>query len=111
MRTQAARALDTTCTLQTATRTSDGLGGFTISWSTAASNVACRLSPLTMKALAGSQGEQFTVVSAWVLHLGHGQAVTAGQRAVVGGDTYEVLNVEDDQSERASRRAYLRRIE
>ena len=111
MRTQANRTRDTTCTIQTFTDVADGMGGFSQTWANTAANVPCRLTAQTIQAQTGQTANRYQVRGGWIVHVAHDQALSQGQRVVVGSDTYEVLNVEDASSERASRRAHLRRIE
>jgi head-tail adaptor len=98
-----------TCTIQTVSRASDGMGGFTETWANTYQNVPCRLSPQ-----GGSgrvQGDQFTVVTGWVLDVAYDQAIAAGNRVVLGGDTFDVLEVRDDHTDRILRRAAIKRLD
>ncbi len=111
MREVAETILPTLCTLQAPTVTRDDTGGGTASW-TATTNVPCRLS---MVQATGPQisniASQFQVHAPFVLSLEWDRTVAAGYRAIVNGDTYEVLNVADDHDDRVLRRAYLRRVD
>lgn len=101
--------LTQTCTIQTVSRASDGMGGFTETWNNTHTNVPCRLSPQ-----GGSgrvQGDQFTVVTGWVLDVAYDQAIAAGNRVVLGGDTFDVLEVRDDHTDRIVRRAAIKRLD
>jgi head-tail adaptor len=111
MRAMAAAWLADTCTILTVTRTADGMGGYTESWGST-TGVPCRLVALIGRGPGGgNSGDQYAVKSDWVLHLAHDQAIAQGQRVTVSGKTYEVAACDDDQTERASRRAWLKRVD
>jgi head-tail adaptor len=111
MRQAALRALPGLCTIQSVTRTADGQGGWTEAWVSAATNVPCKLSATAIRMEGQSTGAQFVVRTGWKLAVPYDQAISTSNRVVFGGDTYEVLSVEDAQEYRATRRAYLRRID
>jgi SPP1 family predicted phage head-tail adaptor len=99
-----------TCTIQTKTVAIGAAGGWTETWTDTAT-VDCRLAP-TMHGLGEIiNAAQLASLTSWVLTVHHDQAISAEQRVVVGGDTYEVERVEDDHSHRTARRAYLRRLD
>lgn len=112
MRAEANRWLADTCTIQAVTVGRDTVGGITETWANTATSVPCRLVSHVNRAPAGgTQGEQYQVRTDWILHLAYDQAIATGQRVTVGADTYEVQAVDDEQTERASRRAWLKRVD
>lgn len=85
--------LPDTCAIQRYTETSSG-DGTSQSWSTLASGVACRVSPLASganEALGADQSMQ--AVAQWVVRLPVGQDVTVKDRIVYGSRTFEVARV------------------
>lgn len=97
------------CTRWVPTRTADGHGGQTETW-TSTTNVPCRLST-AVSTNPQTDGNRYAMHTAWVLTLAHDQAISSGDRVTVNGTTYEVTSVQDDQSYRAGVRAQLRRVE
>ena len=114
--------LPDTCDIQVRRIVPDGMGGSTETWVTylfrdefdndnyGAEDVACLLAPLTSKN-QGQAGNQFMMHGGWVLSVAFDRAIASGNRVVMGGDTYEVLGVEDDHSTRILRRADLHRLD
>lgn len=103
--------LTDTCTIQTVSQSSDGLGGFTDTWANTYTLVPCKLAPLGAGSGREDEGAAFVVGAGWVLRLHWDQAISSGNRVVLGGDTYEILSVEDDHTIRTARRARLKRID
>lgn len=98
-------------TIQTVTRASDGTGGYTETWSSR-TGVPCRLISASNQGRQGlTTGGQWQVASGWALQLRWDDSIAQGDRVVLGGDTYTVLSVDDAHSQRAYRRAFLRRID
>lgn len=98
------------CTVQTYTDAMDGFGGVTRTWANTYTNVPCRIAPSSAgERSTETVGSQYQAVTGWILTVRHDQTITPGNRVVKGGDTFQVLSVEDDRSDRVCRRAYLRR--
>jgi head-tail adaptor len=97
------------CTIQRYTETSTG-DGTSQSWSTLASGVACRVSPLASganEALGADQSMQ--AVSQWTIWLPALQDVTVKDRIVVGSRQFEVSRV-GDRSYEVSRECLCREV-
>lgn len=105
LRNQAEAAFDTTCTIQTYTETNTK-GSVVKAWANTYTAVDCRLAALK-RGKEYAMGQGLVSVAQYVLTLASGQAIDPKDRVIVGGDTYDVLHVEDDQSYRTARRAYL----
>lgn len=103
--------LPDTCALQTLTRTSDGMGGWTEAWSDTHTSVACRLSPLRSAQTEQVEGGQLAAISQWILTVAHDQAIDETMRVVHSGETYEIARLADTHSNRTARRAYLQRLD
>lgn len=109
MRTDIETLLPDTCNLLTATNTSDGQGGYTQAWGTAASGVACRLDEIrSRETLAGAA---LRPTGQYMLSLPHSATITAAYRVEHGGLTYAVVGLNTDVSWRAVQRATLEKVE
>lgn len=101
-------ALPDTCNILSVTQTADGQGGFTDAWGTASASVACRLDQKTgMEAQAGGAIQPF---SSWVLSVPQATTLTTDHRVEHGGQTYNVISVDDDGSWQVVKRAQLERV-
>lgn len=101
--------LPDSCTIQRYSETSTG-DGTSQSWSTLASGIACRVSPLASganEALGADQSMQ--AVSQWTIWLPAGTDVTVKDRIVVGSRTFEVARV-GERSYEVSRECLCREI-
>jgi len=110
MRHTAGDMLPSSCTIQTRTTAADAQGGITATWANSYTNVPCKFSVLQMKE-PGFAGAQWHVTTGWVLSIHHDQPIAVGNRVVFGGDTYEVVGVDDDHDWRVLRRVQLRRAD
>ena len=102
--------LPTTCTIAYVTRTADGMGGWTQSWTNRGTAITCRLSPAG-SGYAGISAERLQEGQAWVLSLHHDQAIEVDDKVTVGGNEYRVLQINADESEIVGRRVNLVRWE
>jgi len=103
-------ALPDTCTIKTRTLTPDGVGGYAETWTDLASNVACRLTPMTDPTEA-IVADRFRGRALWTLTLAEGQAISHNDRVVVGSDTYEVAGVREGGNWRTATRVIVARCE
>ncbi|MBX6770879.1 MAG: head-tail adaptor protein [Chloroflexi bacterium] len=85
-------SLPDTAQVQRVARTSDGMGGFTESWSTV-TTVACRVSPSGNTTAEQVVAERVQDRVLWTLTLPAQMDVTAADRIVVGSRTFEVVGV------------------
>jgi hypothetical protein len=107
-----AQILDQTCTIQTLTRTADGVGGFTESWANTYSSVACRLGTNMQASALGLVGDREVYPDAYTLNVANDQTIAEGNRVVAGGITYEVTHVKDTSVQWVFlRAAQLRRLD
>jgi hypothetical protein len=112
MRHTVSHGLPDLCTVKRVVLSPDGQGGYVETWATLYSSVPCRLRPAPVGARTGQDvAGQWQVASAWYLVVAYDQALASGDRVVLGGDTYHVISVDDDMSERVLRTAYLRRVD
>ena len=100
-----------TCTLQTRTLASDGMGGQTETWANTYTGVACRVSPQQVGRGESIQANQVAATTSWVLTVAYNQTLAETMRCVHGGETYEIMELEDTHSNRTAKRAYMRRID
>lgn len=108
IRADVAELLPSTCNLLAATSQSDGMGGFTITWGTAAANVSCRLDAYRGAEQVTAQALQ--PYHTFVLTLPHDTTITEHYRVEIGTVTYTVQSVDAVKSWRASVRAYVEKI-
>jgi len=103
------QAMPDSCTIQRRTLTSDGMGGYTESWSDLATGVKCRLSPVRSISQLAERvvAEQFVGRTLWQLTLPAGQDVSHDDRVVVGATTYEVMSVNSGGAWEVARRVLL----
>ena len=95
MRSTQATAMNTTCTIQRVSQVADGAGGSTDTWSTLASNVACRIMKATIAAQTSEQvaADILRGKALYYVTIPAGQDVTNKDRIVSGGRTFEVVQV------------------
>lgn len=87
MRAECALVLDQTATIQRNTPANDGQGGQTESWASVGT-VACHVLPRSGQTLL--EGERPVSATLWTILLPVGTAITAKDRLVVDGATYEI---------------------
>lgn len=92
MRAAVTDSLPDTAQVQRATRTPDGMGGFTETWTTVAT-VACRIAPTGNAPAEQVVAERVTDRVLWTLTLPAATDVTAADRITVGSRTFEVVGV------------------
>lgn len=88
LRSQQTSALPDTCTISRKTLTSDGAGGYTESWATVGSSVACRLAVERTAEMV--LADRIVHEGGFVITLPYGADVTPKDRIVVGARTFEV---------------------
>ena len=94
MRTTAALALPDTATISRMTRASDSAGGWTETWATAASGVACRIMPrYQVSSTEGPAAGTQEAVAQWTLTMPVGTDLRAGDRVVIATRTFEVYGL------------------
>jgi len=102
--------LPDTCTIQMLTITKNAIGEAVKSYSTRASDVPCRLDPITPDLgweVLGGFMDIVKYVGKWILTLAHDQTITLDDRVIVGSTTYEVDHISDNKSWQASVRCLL----
>lgn len=100
--------LPDSCTIQTVARAADTYGGWTETWSDTYTSVSCRLAVMPLNRPEAMDGSQISSLTRWLFAVPYNQAIDATMRVVHDSVTYEIEAVEDLQSNRASRHAYLR---
>ena len=99
-----------TCVILSPTNTSDGQGGWTTTWGTVAANVKCRIDPGRKEMYERVTGAALMPFSWWQLTLPWDQAVDETYRVVVNGDTYNVVNHDDNKSWQTTTRCALMKV-
>lgn len=107
LRADLERTLPDTCVIQAVTRTADGQGGWTEVWA-ASGTVSCR-----MDQNSGNKGRQAAAVqdfATFTLTVPYDTGLTALQRVVHAGETYNVIGVTDTGSWLGVQRAQVARV-
>jgi head-tail adaptor len=105
-------ALPDTGVIQAVTRTSDGAGGWSESWSAVSGGtVACRLDPLKGSTVqAGVIAGQESLTLRYQVTVPYDAPLDADRRLVVNERTYEVVQLSDEHSWRFVRRAIVSEV-
>ena len=91
MRSVQAQAMAGTAVVSRKTLTADGMGGFTETWS-AAGTVSCRVWPARESGAESLIADRITEADAWVITVPYATDVTAKDRIVADGRTFEVVS-------------------
>lgn len=91
MRTVQAEAMAGTAVISRKTLTTDGMGGFTETWA-ASGTVTCRVWPATESGAESLIADRITESDAWVITVPYATDVTAKDRVVADGRTFEVVS-------------------
>lgn len=113
MRETATQLLPDTCTIQAPTTVKDGKGGFTQTWAAVSggTNVACRLDPLPAPVQKDTLGGREAIVNKRQMTFAWDAPVAFERRIVIGGETYEIVDMVEDHSWRTFRRAMVTKVE
>lgn len=106
IRTHLTATLPTTCVIEYVTKTRDGAGGVTESW-TARGTVACRLAEAGIGSYQGITQDTVREGQVWNLTLDYNQTISREDRVTVNGSYYRVTGVNTDTSEILVKRAEL----
>lgn len=112
MRADLETLLPDTCNLLTVTQAADGQGGYTDTWGTATTNLACRLdnSGRTSGNTRSVSGDSLRPFSSWILTVPQDTTLTTAYRVEHGGNTYSVTSVSAGGSWLGVKRAQLERL-
>ena len=100
-----------TCTIQTVSYASDGMGGQTETWANTHTSVNCRLMPQRSARGEQAQGDQVQAETSWVLTVAQDQTIDETMRVVHSSETYEIVSLADTHSWKTAKRAFLRRLD
>ena len=104
IRDLAEQAMPDTCTIQTRTETNTK-GSVAVTYANTYTNVKCRMMPGGLRERESVTGEKITEYADYVLTVPYDQALTARDRVVFGGQTYQITRVHADHSYRTAVRA------
>lgn len=111
MRADVERMLPDTAVIKAVTRTSDGAGGWSESWSpVTGGTVACRLDPMTKSERWAARAGQEMLAVQYQLTVPYDAPLAADRQVVVGGSVYEVVQMDVDHSWNVSKRATVREV-
>jgi len=99
-----------TCTIQTRTWVPDDQGGGSYSWSAAATEVPCRLVPRGVVSREEMTGGQIRVHDMFELFVHWDRSLDEEMRVIFGGDTWEIIHVDDTHTQRLTRSADVVRV-
>lgn len=110
-RADVANLLPDSCVIQSKTLVSDGAGGNTVTWAAVTGGtVACRLDPLPIRGAIEMVGNQESTVVTYRLSVPYDAPLAEDRRVVSGGNTYEIVQMDIDQTKRVARRAIVSEI-
>lgn len=104
MRAGAEALMPDLCVIQGVTRTSDGAGGWSESWS-ARGTVICRLDPIVSRNRSEAQAAREATIQYYTLSVPWDTEIAPDDRVVHDGVTYEVVEAHGDESWPVARRA------
>lgn len=105
-RSLAEEAMPSTCTIQTRTETNTK-GSVALSYVNTYTNVKCRIMPANRTSGEYIGGIKITAEAEYILTVPYNQTLTAKDRIVYGGKTYEVMRVHAEHDYRTAVRAEL----
>lgn len=109
MRAQVAARLPQEATIQRLATVPDGAGGWVEAWVTLAT-VDCRLDPLGKAMNSEVIGQQEATVIRYQLTVPYDAAIEANCQVVIGGRTYQVVQLDADHGWNVSRRAIVSEV-
>jgi len=111
MRATQAEAWPDVCTILRSTQTVNDIGERVVSWQTVATDISCRLAPAEQASRQTPMAQQQTVIVSWWLTVATTVDVRSGDRVVVDGVTYEVVNAFNYGAWETALRCELREVE
>ncbi len=84
--------LPDTMNILSVTSTSDGAGGFTETWGTLTTGIACRLDPISPRGERLAAGV-VTDYTSWMLTYPYGTTLTTAHRVEISGVSYNIISV------------------
>ena len=111
MRATQAEAWPEVCTILRSTQTANAIGERVVSWSTVATGVSCRLAPSEGQSRQTPMAQQQTVIVTWWLTVATTVDLRSGDRVMVDGVVYEVVNAFDYGAWETALRCELREVE
>jgi len=88
-----------TAIIQTYAWATDGIGGGTAAW-TASGTVACNVAPIPYRGMTneGVHQEMLQDTPYWIVTLPYSATVTPNDRLLIGKTTYEIMEMNDEQT-------------
>ena len=107
MRDAIEQMMPDTCNILTVTRTPDGMGGYSETWGTASSGVACRLDLITNQVYEIVKGAALQPYPRYNLSVPYDTTLTVNDRIEHNSVTYAIVKINTSQSWKAVARAIL----
>ena len=112
LRADILETLPDTCTIQRPTEVTDAYGNTAKTWPDTYTGVACRIDPFNARGISdGVIALREASISWYQLTVPWNTDLRYGDRIVFGGDTYELVQLIDDHSLRAVRRAVIAKLQ
>lgn len=91
MRETVNESLPDTCTIQSKTTSSDGMGGFTETWANTYTGVPCRVKADNLNPKELVENDTIKGKQTYTITLAHNQTVNSTQRIVWNTQTFEIV--------------------
>lgn len=96
MRAVQVGALPDMATHLTPTSAPNAIGEAVITWATAGTSIACRLSPIQSMTRLSSVATETATIPNWMVTMSYSGTVHSGDRLAISGKEYEVLTARAD---------------
>lgn len=111
LRADQADYMPDTCDILRGTAVVNAIGEPALAWGTVAGTVSCRLRPTGLKSDVNAIGGQLQTYHSWNLYIAQAGTLLPGDRVVISGGTYEVVQSWEEESWPTAVKADVRRLE
>ena len=111
LRADQADYMPDTCDILRGTAVVNAIGEPALAWGTVAGTVACRLRPTGLQSDVNAIGGQLQTYHSWNLYIAQAGTLLPGDRVVISGGTYEVVQSWEEESWPSAVKADVRRLE
>lgn len=110
LRADVAELMPDTCDIERNSSSVDSAGFESESWAVQVDDTPCRIDPYNKQFSSGIVGEREENITWWQLTVSWNVDIADGDRVIFGSDTYQIVQLHDDHSNRIVRRALLAKI-
>jgi hypothetical protein len=111
LRADQADYMPDTCDILRGTAVANAIGEAGLAWGTVAASAACRLRPTGLKSDVGDMSGQLQTYHSWNLYIAQAGTLLPGDRVVISGGTFEVVQSWEEESWPTAIKADVRRLE